>query len=184
MGRYFMNLKGSKTEKNLEEALCGESKARNKYTYYAKQAKKDGYEQISRIFEETAENEKAHAKIWFKLLNEGEISDTVKNLEEAVSSENYEWTEMYSNFAKEAKEEGFDDISKLFELVATVEKMHNERYARLLDNIKNQKVFSKDKKIKWECTNCGYSYTGEKALEICPVCSHNTGYFMEKCENY
>ena len=178
-----MNLKGSKTEQNLMEAFAGESKARNKYTFYSKQAAKDGYEHISRIFEETANNEKAHAKIWFKLLNGGDISNTVSNLEDAVKSEHYEWTEMYANFAKEARAEGFEDIATLFELVATVEKTHNERYQKILDAINQNKVFSRPAPTKWECTNCGYTYTGEKALDICPVCAHPKGFFMIKCEN-
>lgn len=179
-----MDLKGSKTEQNLMEAFAGESKARNKYTFYSKRAAKDGYEQISRIFEETSNNEKAHAKIWFKLLNGGDVSDTISNLKDSVSSEYYEWTEMYVNFAKEAKEEGFEDIANLFGLVATVEKMHNERYQKLLDNINQNTVFSKTEPVKWECANCGYTYMGEKALDVCPVCSHPKGFFMVKCENY
>ena len=179
-----MELKGSKTEKNLMEAFAGESQARNKYTYYAAQAKKDGYVQISRFFEETANNEKEHAKIWFKLLHGGKIADTMTNLEDAANGENYEWTEMYSSFAKEAREEGFDDIALLFENVAKIEKDHEERYRKLLANIKDGVVFSKDSTITWECGNCGFAYTGKDAVEICPVCAHPKSYFFEKPKNY
>ena len=179
-----MNLKGSKTEKNLMEAFAGESQARNKYTYFASQAKKDGYVQISKIFEETANNEKEHAKIWFKLLNGGKISDTLANLEEAASGENYEWTDMYAKFAKEAKEEGFNDIALLFENVAKIEKEHEERYRKLFANIKNNEVFNKNDNTVWECANCGFSYTGKQAIETCPVCAHPKSYFFEKANNY
>ncbi len=179
-----MELKGSKTEKNLMEAFAGESQARNKYTYYAAQAKKDGYVQISRFFEETANNEKEHAKIWFKLLHGGKVADTMTNLEDAANGENYEWTEMYSSFAKEAREEGFDDIALLFENVAKIEKDHEERYRKLLANIKDGVVFSKDSTITWECGNCGFAYTGKDAVEICPVCAHPKSYFFEKPKNY
>ena len=179
-----MELKGSKTEKNLMEAFAGESQARNKYTYYAAQAKKDGYVQISRIFEETANNEKEHAKIWFKLLHGGKVADTITNLEDAANGENYEWVEMYANFAKEAREEGFNDIALLFENVAKIEKDHEDRYRKLLANIKEGKVFSKDPAITWECGNCGFAYIGKDAVEVCPVCAHPKSYFFEKPSNY
>ena len=179
-----MELKGSKTEKNLMEAFAGESQARNKYTYYASQAKKDGYVQISKIFEETANNEKEHAKIWFKLLHGGKVSDTLTNLEDAANGENYEWTDMYARFAQEAREEGFNDIALLFENVAKIEKDHEERYRKLFENIKNGTVFEKDPAIVWECGNCGFSYEGKSAIELCPVCSHPKSYFFEKPKNY
>ena len=179
-----MELHGSKTEKNLLEAFAGESQARNKYTYYASQAKKDGYVQISKIFEETANNEKEHAKIWFKLLHEGAVPDTIKNLEDAAAGENYEWTDMYARFAKEAKEEGFDTISALFELVGKIEKEHEERYRKLLAAVKNGTVFEKTEKVVWECSNCGHTYESETALELCPVCKHPKSYFYIKAQNY
>ena len=179
-----MELKGSKTEKNLMEAFAGESQARNKYTYYAAQAKKDGYVQISRIFEETANNEKEHAKIWFKLLHGGKVADTLTNLEDAANGENYEWTDMYATFAKEAREEGFDDIALLFENVAKIEKDHEERYRKLFANIKDGVVFEKDNAIVWECGNCGFAYEGKKAVEVCPVCAHPKSYFFEKPKNF
>ena len=177
-----MELKGSKTEKNLLEAFSGESQARNKYTYYASQAKKEGYVQIAQIFESTANNEKEHAKIWFKLLHGGNISDTMKNLEDTANGENYEWTQMYAQFAKEAEEEGFSDIAFLFKKVAEIEKHHEERYKRLLENIKNAKVFEKDEEVEWECANCGFRHKGTKAVEMCPVCKHPKAYFF-KVEN-
>lgn len=179
-----MELKGTKTEKNLWTAFAGESQARNKYTYFASQAKKDGYVQISRIFEETADNEKEHAKIWFKLLNGGKISDTVNNLKAAANGENYEWTEMYENFAKEAESEGFTDISRLFRMVGEIEKKHEKRYRKLLENIKNDSVFKKEEKIFWICTNCGHVHEGTQPPEICPVCNHPKSYFEQKAENY
>ncbi len=180
-----MDLKGSKTEKNLQTAFAGESQARNKYTYFASKAKKDGYVQISKIFEETANNEKEHAKIWFKLLNGGKISDTLANLEEAANGENYEWTEMYATFAKEAKEEGFDKIAKLFTMVAEIEKGHEKRYRKLFKNIETNKVFKKeDEKTIWECANCGHHIQGKAAPEVCPVCDHPQSYFMVEAENY
>ena len=179
-----MELKGSKTEKNLMEAFAGESQASDKYTYYAVQAKKDGYVQISRIFEETANNEKEHAKIWFKLLHDGGIPTTVENLKDAAEGENYEWTEMYAEFAQVAKEEGFDHIAALFEMVAKIEKEHEERYKKLLANIDGGVVFSKDNDIVWICSNCGHVHIGKKAPEICPVCAHPQAYFMERAENY
>ena len=179
-----MELKGSKTEKNLMEAFAGESQARNKYTYYASQAKKDGYVQISKIFEETANNEKEHAKIWFKLLHGGKISDTLTNLEDAANGENYEWTDMYARFAKEAREEGFNDIALLFENVAKIEKDHEERYRKLFENIKNGTVFEKDPAIVWECGNCGFHIESKCAPEVCPICSHPKSYFEIENENY
>ena len=179
-----MELKGSKTEKNLKEAFAGESQARNKYTYYAAKAKKDGYVQISKFFEETANNEKEHAKIWFKLLMGGAVPSTVQNLEDAVNGENFEWTDMYAKFAKEAKEEGFDDIALLFVFVAEIEKEHEERYRALLANIQNGKVFKKEEDVIWECANCGHIHTGKTAPDICPVCAHPQSYFMVKAKNY
>ena len=179
-----MDLKGTKTEQNLMTAFAGESQARNKYTYYASQAKKDGYVQISKIFEETANNEKEHAKIWFKYLHGGKVADTVTNLEDAASGENYEWTDMYARFAKEAKEEGFEELSELFSLVAKIEKSHEERYRKLLASVKTNKVFDKPVKVVWECANCGHIYEGENAPEVCPVCNHPRAYFFQKVENY
>ena len=178
-----MELKGSQTEKNLQTAFAGESQARNKYTYFASKAKKDGYVQIAKIFEETADNEKEHAKMWFKLLNGG-IGTTEENLKAAADGENYEWTDMYDGFAKTAREEGFEDIAKLFEGVAAIEKEHEERYRKLLDNIKKEAVFSKDGDVIWQCANCGHICVGKKAPETCPVCSHPQSYFMVKAENY
>ncbi len=179
-----MNLKGSKTEANLMAAFAGESQARNKYTYYASKAKKDGFVQIAELFEETANNEKEHAKIWFKLLHDGAVADTMTNLEDAAAGENYEWTEMYAEFAKVAKEEGFDHIAFLFEEVAKIEKAHEERYLKLLSNVKEGVVFSKDGDIMWECSNCGHLVFGKKAPEMCPVCAHPQSYFKEKATNY
>ena len=179
-----MELKGSRTEANLMTAFAGESQARNKYTYYASKAKKDGYVQIAQIFEETANNEKEHAKIWFKLLHDGGIPTTVENLKDAAEGENYEWTEMYAEFAIVAKEEGFDHIAALFEMVAKIEKEHEERYKKLLANIDGGVVFSKDNDIVWICSNCGHIHIGKKAPEICPVCAHPQAYFMERAENY
>ena len=178
-----MNLKGTKTEANLMAAFAGGSQARNKYTYFAGQAKKDGFEQIAAFFEATADNEKEHAKIWYKLLNDG-VSDTAKNLEAAASGENGEWTKMYPEFAKTAREEGFDNVARLFEMVAAIEKAHEQRYLALLDAVKTGAVFEKSTKQKWECRNCGHTYTGEKALEICPVCTHPRAYFELVAENY
>lgn len=179
-----MELKGSRTEANLMAAFAGESQARNKYTYYASKAKKDGYVQIAKIFEETADNEKEHAKIWFKLLHGGEIPDTLANLEDAAAGENYEWTDMYDKFAKEAKEEGFDRIAYLFEAVGKIEKEHEERYRKLIANIECGLVFSKDGDVIWQCSNCGHIVVGKKAPEICPVCAHPKSYFQVKAENY
>lgn len=175
-------LKGTKTEKNLMTAFAGESQARNKYTYFASVAKKEGYVQISKIFEETAANEKEHAKIWFKLLNG--VGDTVKNLEAAANGENFEWTDMYATFAKEAREEGFDKIAALFEGVAQIEKEHEERYRKLLANIKGDMVFSSDGDTIWQCSNCGHIVIGKKAPDECPVCAHPRSYFERKAQNY
>ncbi len=179
-----MELKGTKTEQNLMTAFAGESQARNKYTYYASQAKKEGFVQISKIFEETANNEKEHAKIWFKFLHDGSIPQTLINLQDAADGENYEWTDMYATFAKEAKEEGFEQLAILFELVGKIEKEHEERYRKLLANLKNGTVFEKAEKVTWECSNCGYSFDGESAIELCPVCKHPKAYFFMKAKNY
>lgn len=177
-----MDLKGSKTEKNLMEAFAGESQARNKYTYFASVAKKEGYEQIAELFLETAENEKEHAKIHFKYLNG--IGDTKANLASAAAGENYEWTDMYAEFAKIAKEEGFDHIAYLFEEVGKIEKEHEERYLKLLENVKDGKVFEAGEVKIWKCRNCGHIVVGTKAPEVCPVCSHPKAYFEIKAENY
>ena len=176
-------LKGSKTEKNLETAFAGESMARNKYTYFASKARKEGYVQIANIFEETANNEKEHAKMWFKLLNGG-IGSTAECLEAAAEGENYEWTDMYDTFAKEAREEGFEEIARLFEGVAAIEKEHEERYRKLLANVENGLVFSKEGDTIWQCSNCGHIVIGKKAPEVCPVCAHPQAYFQIKAENY
>ena len=178
-----MELKGSKTEKNLMAAFSGESEARNKYTYYASKAKKDGYVQIAKIFEETAANEKEHAKIWFKLLKDG-IGATADNLSDAAAGENYEWTEMYPTFAREAHEEGFEHIAYLFEQVAKIEKEHEERYKKLLENVEGGLVFSRDEEMIWQCSNCGHIVVGKKAPEVCPVCAHPQAYFEIKADNY
>ena len=177
------NLKGTKTEANLAAAFAGESQARNKYTYYASKAKKEGYEQIASLFLETANNEKEHAKIWFKLLHDG-IGDTAANLKDAAEGENYEWTDMYAGFAKEARAEGFHDIAALFEGVAKIEKEHEERYRKLLANVENGLVFSKEGDTIWQCANCGHIVIGKKAPEVCPVCAHPQAYFQVKAENY
>ncbi|MBQ6570737.1 rubrerythrin family protein [Candidatus Saccharibacteria bacterium] len=179
-----MNLAGSKTEENLKKAFAGESQARNKYTYFASKAKKDGYEQIAAIFEETAGNEKEHAKMWFKELNGGAVSSTEKNLRAAAEGENYEWTDMYEEFAKTAEEEGFDEIAKKFRGVGEIEKRHEERFRKLLKNIEDKKVFSKDGDTIWICRNCGHVVVGKYAPEVCPVCSHPQSYFEVKSENY
>lgn len=178
-----MNLKGTKTEANLAAAFAGESQARNKYTYYASKAKKEGYEQIAQLFLETAENEKEHAKMWFKLLNGG-IGTTEKNLLDAAEGENYEWVDMYSKMAADAREEGFEEIAKLFEGVAAIEKTHEERYRKLLANVKEGLVFSRDGDMVWECGNCGHIHVGKKAPDVCPVCAHPKAYFKLKAENY
>lgn len=179
-----MELKGTKTEANLKAAFSGESEARNKYTYFASKARKEGYVQIAKLFEETAANEKEHAKIWFKLLYGADMRTTAENLENAAAGENYEWTDMYAAFAKDAKEEGFDHIAFLFEEVGKIEKMHEERYRKLLANVKDGLVFSKDGDTVWECANCGHICVGKKAPEVCPVCAHPQSYFMVKAENY
>lgn len=178
-----MELKGSKTEANLMTAFAGESQARNKYTYYASKAKKEGFNQIAALFEETANNEKEHAKIWFKLLHDG-IPGTAENLLDAAEGENYEWTDMYATFAKEAREEGFDKIAFLFEGVAQIEKEHEERYRALLKNVEDGSVFQKGSIVIWKCANCGHIHVGEKAPEICPVCSHPQSYFEIAAKNY
>ena len=178
-----MELKGSKTEANLLAAFAGESQATNKYTYFASKAKKDGYVQIAKIFEETAHNEREHAKIWFKLLNGG-IGTTAENLKIAADGENYEWTDMYATFAKEARAEGFENIAKLFEQVGEIEKEHEQRYLKLLANVENELVFSKEGDTIWQCSNCGHVVVGKKAPEVCPVCAHPQSYFEVKADNY
>ena len=175
-------LKGSKTEQNLWTAFAGESQARNKYTYFASKAKKDGYVQISKIFEETAANEKEHAEIWFKLL--GGIGSTAENLEAAAQGENYEWTDMYARMAREAREEGFEELAVKFELVAKVEAAHERRYNKLLESLKNDKTFKGDAPLGWKCRNCGYIHEGPEAPEVCPCCAHPKAYFERKVENY
>ena len=177
-------LKGSKTEKNLQEAFAGESMARNKYTFYASKAKKDGYAQISKIFEETAANEKEHAEIWFKYLHDGKVPATPVNLEDAAGGENFEWTDMYARMAREAREEGFDEIAAKFEMVGAIEKHHEERYRKLLKNIEDKVVFSRDGDAIWQCSNCGHIVVGKDAPEICPVCNHAQSYFQLLAENY
>lgn len=179
-----MELKGSKTEANLLAAFAGESQARTKYAYYASKAKKDGYIQIADIFKETADNEKAHARIWFQLLHGGEIPGTPENLKDAAAGEHYEWSDMYAGFAKDARAEGFPHIAYLFEEVGKIEKEHEERYRKLLSNIENGLVFSRDGDCIWQCTNCGHIVIGKKAPEICPVCAHPQSYFRIKPENY
>ena len=178
-----MDLKGSRTEANLMSAFAGETQARTKYAYYAAQAKKDGFEQISEIFSETAENEKEHAKIWFKILKHG-MPSTLDNLKDAASGENFEWTDMYKNFAEEARKEGFNEIATLFEMVGNVEKEHEERYRKLIANINNNEVFKKSGKVMWICRNCGHLHYGDSAPEMCPVCSHPKAFFQVKAENY
>ena len=177
-----MELKGSKTERNLAEAFAGESQARNKYTYFASVAKKAGYQQIAAIFEETANNEKEHAKLWFKAL--GGLGDTAANLRAAAEGENYEWTDMYDRFAKEAEEEGFTALARQFRMVAAIEKTHEERYRKLLNNVEMQAVFAKSEETMWECRNCGHLVMGKKAPEVCPVCAHPQAYFEVRKENY
>lgn len=179
-----MDIKGTKTEKNLMEAFAGESMARNKYTYYASKAKKDGYVQISKIFEETAANEQEHAKIWFKYLHDGAVPDTETNLADAADGENLEWTDMYARMAKEAREEGFIEIARKFEMVAAIEREHEERYRKLLANLKEGLVFSRDGDRVWQCSNCGHIVIGRKAPQICPVCDHPQAFFELKAENY
>ena len=182
--KRIMELKGSKTEQNLMTAFAGESQARNKYTYFASKAKKEGFEQIAAIFEETANNEKEHAKLWFKLLEGGEIKSTAENLLAAAEGENYEWTDMYKNMAIEAREEGFDHIAYLFESVAKIEEHHENRYRALLENVKEERVFKKDGEQMWICRNCGHVHFGTEAPAVCPVCSHPRAYFELRSENY
>ncbi len=177
-------LKGTKTERNLQEAFAGESMARNKYTYFASKARKDGYEQIAAIFEETAANEKEHAKLWYKYLNGGEVSDTMTNLREAAAGENYEWTNMYDRMAQEAEEEGFTEIARKFRGVAAIERHHEERYRRLLANIEEGIVFSRENDRIWICRNCGHIVVGKKAPQICPVCAHPQSFFEIEAQNY
>ena len=179
-----MELKGSKTEKNLQEAFAGESQARNKYTFYASKAKKDGYVQISNIFEETARNEKEHAEIWFKYLHDGKVPSTEVNLKDAADGENFEWTDMYERMAKEADEEGFTEIAEKFRMVGAIEKHHEERYRKLLKNIEDKVVFSRDGDCIWQCSNCGHIVVGKEAPELCPVCAHPKSYFQLLAENY
>lgn len=178
------NLKGTKTERNLMEAFAGESQARNKYTYYASKARKDGYEQIAALFEETAANEKEHAKLWFKYLHEGEIPDTMTNLRDAADGENFEWTDMYDRMACEAEEEGFKGIAARFRAVGAIECHHEERYRRLLANIEDGIVFSRDNDAIWICRNCGHIVVGKKAPEVCPVCQHSRSFFEIEAKNY
>ena len=178
------NIKGTQTEKNLQTAFAGESQARNKYTYFASKARKEGFEQIADIFEETAHNEKEHAKIWFKLLNGGEIGTTAENLKAAAEGENYEWTDMYEDFAKTADKEGFPELAIKFRAVAAIEKHHEERYRALLKNVEMQQVFEKSEVKVWECRNCGHIIVGTKAPEVCPVCAHPQSYFEIHAENY
>jgi len=178
------DLKGTKTERNLMEAFAGESQARNKYTYFASKAKKEGYQQIAAIFEETANNEKEHAKMWFKLLQGGEIKDTVSNLKDAAGGENFEWTDMYDRMAREADEEGFSEIAEKFRAVGAIEKHHEERYRKLLKNIEDAIVFSRDGDAIWICRNCGHVVIGKQAPDVCPVCNHPQSYFELKAENY
>ena len=178
------SIKGTKTEQNMLKSFAGESQARNKYTYYASKAKKEGYEQIAAIFEETAANEKEHAKMWFKLLHDNDIPSTVENLADAADGENYEWTDMYAQFAKEAKEEGFDRIAYLFEAVGAIEKTHEDRYRKLLANVEGGLVFSSEGDAIWECRNCGHIYIGKEAPKICPVCAHPQSFFQKRAENY
>ena len=179
-----MELKGSKTEKNLQEAFAGESQARNKYTFYASKAKKDGYVQISNIFEETAKNEKEHAEIWFKYLHGGKVPSTEVNLKDAADGENFEWTDMYDRMAKEADEEGFTEIAEKFRMVGAIEEHHEERYRKLLKNIEDKVVFSRDGDCIWQCSNCGHIVVGKEAPELCPVCAHPKAYFQLLAENY
>ena len=177
-------LKGTKTEANLKTAFAGESQAHTKYLYYASKAKKEGYVQIGALFEETAKNEKEHAKIWFKLLHGGDVPATDTNLTDAAAGENYEWTDMYATFAKEAREEGFERIAYLFEKVGDIEREHEKRYLALLKNVKEGIVFSRDEEMIWQCSNCGHIVVGKKAPEICPVCAHPKAYFQLRAENY
>ncbi|WP_273475818.1 rubrerythrin [Methanobrevibacter woesei] len=180
----MVDLKGTKTEKNLEAAFAGESQAHTKYQYFASQASKEGYKQISAIFSETSRNEKEHAKMWFKYLHDGAVPDTITNLKDAADGENYEWTEMYAEFAEIAEEEGFDEIAAKFRLVGQVEAKHEERYRKLAENIENDSVFKRDEEIEWKCDNCGFIYVGKEAPEVCPCCNHPIAYFEERATNY
>ena len=175
---------GTQTEKNLQAAFAGESQARNKYTYFASKAKKEGFEQIAALFLKTAENEKEHAKIWFKYLHGGAVPATELNLADAAAGENYEWTDMYDGFAKIAREEGFDEIAERFEMVGAIEKEHEERYRRLLDNVEKKRVFTREGDCVWQCSNCGHIVIGKQAPEVCPVCTHPKSYFELRAENY
>ena len=179
-----MKLEGSKTLENLKTAFAGESQARNKYTYFASKAKKEGYEQIAAIFQETADNEKEHAELWFKYIEGGEIKSTIENLQAAADGENFEWTDMYAKFAKVAREEGFEEIAIRFELVAKIEKEHEERYLKLLDNVKSNKVFVAPDVVVWKCRNCGHIHVGKEAPKVCPTCSHAQSYFELRVKNY
>lgn len=179
-----MELKGSKTEKNLWDAFAGESKARNKYTFYASKARKEGYEQIASIFEETANNEKEHAKLWFKYLSGGEVKPTLENLDDAAAGEHYEWTDMYKSMADTAEEEGFKEIAATMRMIATVEKTHEERYAKLIANVKDNLVFQCQEETVWVCRNCGYVYVGKTAPKVCPACKHPQSFFERKASNY
>ena len=179
-----MELKGSKTEQNLMTAFAGESQARNKYTFYASQAKKDGFEQIASIFEETANNEKEHAKLWFKALHDGKVPSTSENLKDAASGENYEWTRMYKEFAETAREEGFNEIADLFEGVGAIEKEHEERYLTFLNNVEEEMVFKNEEETIWICRNCGHVYRSKEALEVCPICKHGKAYQERRANNY
>ena len=179
-----MEWKGSKPERNLKEAFAGESQARNKYTYFASKARKDGYEQIAAIFEETAGNEKEHAKMWFKYLEGGEIKSTLENLEAAANGENYEWTDMYDRMAREADDEGFTEIARKFRMVGAIEKAHEERYKKLIENVEGELVFSSEEDTIWICRNCGHIVIGKKAPEVCPVCNHPKSFFERKADNY
>ena len=183
-GFYGMNLSGTRTEQNLLAAFAGESMAANKYDFYSSQAKKEGYEQIAALFLETANNEKEHAKIWFKLLHDGAVPSTAENLLDAAQGENYEWTDMYATFAKEAREEGFDRIAYLFEAVGQIEKHHEERYRKLLENVEGGLVFSRDGDMIWQCSNCGHIHVGKQAPQVCPVCEHPQAYFQIEARNY
>lgn len=179
-----MNLEGSKTQANLMAAFAGESQAHTRYKYYAQKAKNDGFEQISKIFEETAQNEREHAEIWFKYLHNNQIPDTAVNLKDAADGEHFEWTDMYKEFAETAKEEGFADLAYLFEEVGKIEKEHENRYRKLLDNVENGLVFSRDGDAIWQCSNCGHIHFGKEAPMVCPVCKHERAYFQLKAENY
>lgn len=180
----MQDLKGTKTERNLMDAFAGESQARNKYSYYASKARRDGYEQIAALFEETANNEKEHAKLWFKYLHGGEVPNTMANLKDAAEGENYEWTDMYDRMAREAEEEGFTEIAKKFRAVGAIERHHEERYRKLLANIEDGIVFSRDEDAMWICRNCGHIVIGRKAPELCPVCKHSRSFFEIKADNY